>query len=148
MDVFSRTFHPAAADSGVTTALATRHLPIFRRCVEPEDSTLLVTRCALPDAPLPGDFLMLLTHRRLVVTRETRVLRRLRLHLNTTLSQLAHVAWSTDPRDGTMELSATAVDGVRERFRVRTAEPDHVWQLDALLKQVFTERRRNVSLAA
>ena len=124
-----------------------RHLPIFRRCVEADDSAVLVTRCGRPDSSVSGDFLLLLTYRRLVVTRESRILHRMGLHLNATLRQLAHVAWSTDPRDGTMELSATAVDGVRERFQMRAAQTDRVWELDALLKRVF-ERRRNVSLAA
>jgi hypothetical protein len=148
MDVFTRTFLPAAAEAGVAIPTASRHLPIFQRCVEADESAVLVTRCARPDAPASGDFLLLLTNRRLVVTRETRVLHRLGLHLNATLRQLAHIAWSTDPRDGTMELSATAVDGVRERFQMRMAQPDRVCALDALLKHVFTERRRNVSLAA
>jgi hypothetical protein len=148
MDAFSRTFLPAAAEAGVTIPTVSRHLPIFRRCVEADDSAVLVTRCARPDAPMSGDFLLLLTYRRLVVTRETRLLHRLGLHLNATLRHLAHVAWSTDVRDGTMELSATAVDGVRERFQMRVAQPDQVWHLDAVLKHVFTERRRNVSLAA
>ena len=143
MDAFTRTFLPAAAEAGVAIPTATRHLPIFQSCVEPDESAVLVTRCARPDGA-SGDFLMLLTNRRLVITRESRFLHRLGLHLNATLRHLAHVAWSTDPRDGTMELSATAVDGVRERFHLQAARQD----LDALLKHVFTERRRSVSLAA
>ena len=45
MDVFSRTFLPAAAEAGVAIPTVSRHMPIFRRCVEPDDSTVLVTRC-------------------------------------------------------------------------------------------------------
>ena len=148
MDVFSRTFLPAAAEAGVAIATVSRHMPIFRRCVEADDSTILVTRCSRPDSPLAGDFLMLLTYRRLVVTHETKVLHRLRLHLNTHLRHLSNVTWSPDVRGSAVEMCATAVDGVRERFKMRLGEPDQVWHFDALLKHVFSERRRHVSLAA
>ncbi len=47
-----------------------------------------------------------------------------------------------------MEFSATAVDGVRERFKMRFAQPDRMWRFDALLKHVFVDRRPTVSLAA
>jgi hypothetical protein len=147
MDVFSRTFLPAAAEAGVAVPTVSRHMPIFRRCVDPDDSTILVTRCARPDAPMSGDFLMLLTYRRLVVTRETRVLHRLQLHLNANLRHLSNVTWSPDPRLSTVDIAATAVDGVRERFRMRFGDGDQVWHVDGLLKHVF-ERKRNVSLAA
>ena len=148
MDVFSRTFLPAAAEAGVAIPTVSRHMPIFRRCVEPDDSTILVTRCSQPDAPMAGDFLMLLTYRRLVVTQETRVLHRLRLHLNANLRHLSNVTWSPDVRESTVEMCATAVDGVRERFKMRLSAPEQVWHFDALFKHVFSERRRNVSLAA
>ncbi|MFI5936226.1 hypothetical protein [Actinoplanes sp. NPDC051494] len=140
MDVFSRTFLPAAAEAGVTLPTVSRHLPIFRRCVDQDDATVLVTRCADPDRPRSGEFLLLLTSRRLVVTRETRVLRRLRLHLNANLRHLSDVTWSPDPMGSTVDIAATAVDGVRERFRVRVSEPDRVWRFDALFKQVFRSR--------
>ena len=57
-------------------------MPIFRRCVEPDDATVLVSRCFRPEAPMAGEFMLLLTYRRLVVTQETKVFHRLRLHLN------------------------------------------------------------------
>jgi hypothetical protein len=148
MDVFSRTFLPAAAEAGVAIPTVSRHMPVFRRCVEPDDAPILVTRCARPDVPMSGEFLMLLTYRRLVVTRETRVLHRLHLHLNANLRHLSNVTWSPDLRLSTVDIAATAVDGVRERFRMRFGDPDQVWHVDGLLKQVFTERKRNVSLAA
>jgi hypothetical protein len=148
MDVFSRTFLPAAAEAGVAIPTVSRHMPIFRRCVEPDDSAILGTRCVRPDAPMAGDFLLLLTYRRLVVTRESRVLHRLRLHLNANLRHLSNVTWSPDLRQSAVDVAATAVDGVRERFRMRLAEPEQVWHFDALLKHVFTDRKRNVSLAA
>ncbi|MET8154007.1 hypothetical protein ACIBSW_35925 [Actinoplanes sp. NPDC049668] len=141
MDVFSRTFLPAAAEAGVTIPTVSRHLPIFRRCVEPDDSTVLVTRCVCPDRPLAGEFLLLLTYRRLVVTQETRVLHRLRLHLNANLRHLSNVTWRPDLRMSAVDVAATAVDGVRERFRMRLVQPEQVWHFDALLKHVFRERR-------
>ncbi|AGL21606.1 hypothetical protein [Actinoplanes sp. N902-109] len=141
MDVFSRTFLPAAAEAGVAIPTVSRHLPVVRRCVDADDATVLVTRCVSPDRPLSGDFLMVLTHRRLVITQETRVLHRLRLHLNANLRHLSDVTWSPDLRQSAVEVSATAVDGVRERFRIRLGRPDRVRHFDALLKQVFRERR-------
>ncbi|OJF12472.1 hypothetical protein [Couchioplanes caeruleus] len=147
MDVFSRTFLPAAAEAGVAIPTVSRHMPIFRRCVEPDDTTVLVTRCVNPDRPLAGDFLLLLTYRRLVITQETRVLHRLRLHLNANLRHLSDVTWNPDLRQSAVEVAATAVDGVRERFRMRVGEPDRVWHFDALLRHVFRDRR-SLSIAA
>ena len=133
MDVFSRTFLPAAAEAGVAIPTVSRHMPIFRRCVEADDATVLVGRCV-------GGFMLLLTYRRLVVTSETRFLHRLRLHLNADLRHLSNVTWSPDVRRGAVELAANAVDGVRERFRLRVAGPDQVWHVADLLENVFRSR--------
>jgi hypothetical protein len=141
MDVFSRTFLPAAAEAGVPIATVSRHMPVFRRCVDPDDTTVLVTRCARPESPLAGDFMMLLTYRRLVVTQETRIFHRLRLHLNANLRHLSNVTWRPDLARPAMEVAATAVDGVRERFRMRLGEPEAVWHCDSLLQHVFRSRR-------
>ncbi|GAA4453833.1 hypothetical protein [Phytohabitans houttuyneae] len=140
MDVFSRTFLPAAAEAGVAISTVSRHMPVFRRCVEADDATVLVTRCLRPDRPMQGEFLLLLTYRRLVVTQETRVLHRLRLHLNTELRHLSNVTWNPDPRVAAVELAATAVDGIRERFWIKTGHPKQVWHLDALLSHAFRPR--------
>ncbi|MEW2382569.1 hypothetical protein AB0873_10835 [Micromonospora sp. NPDC047707] len=142
MDVFSRTFLPAAAEAGVAMQTASRHMPVFRRCVGSGDATILVTRCSRPDRSVAGEYLLLLTHRRLVVTQQTRVLHRLRLHLNTELRELSNVTWSPDPRLHSIELAATAIDGVRERFLIRTRHPKQMWQLDALLNHAFRTRVR------
>jgi hypothetical protein len=114
-------------------------MPIFRRCVEADDPTVLVTRCLRPDRTMTGDYLLLLTHRRLVVTHESRVLRRLRLHLNADLRHLSNVTWNPGLRQPAVELAATAVDGVRERFLMRLPDPHQVWHVDALLKHVFRD---------
>ena len=140
MDVFSRTFLPAAAETGVATPTATRHLPILRSCVASGDATVLVARCSRPAQPAYGEYLLLLTYRRLVVTQQSRLLHRLRLHLNTELRHLNNVIWNSDPRTSMVELAATAVDGVRERFLIRAGRPTQLWQLDALLSYVFPPR--------
>lgn len=145
MDVFSRTFLPAAAEAGVAIPTVSRHMPIFRRCVEPDDATVLVSRCFRPDAPMSGEFMLLLTYRRLVVTQETKVFHRLRLHLNANLRHLSNVTWNPDFTRSAMEVAATAVDGVRERFRLRLGEPEAVWHFDALLQHVFRTRRAAVA---
>ncbi|MFF0470474.1 hypothetical protein [Micromonospora zamorensis] len=142
MDVFSRTFLPAAAEAGLAVQTVSRHMPVFRRCVGSGDATILVTRCSRPDRPVTGDYLLLLTHRRLVVTQQTRLLHRLRLHLNTELRELSNVTWSPDPRLQSVEMAATAIDGIRERFLIRTSHPKQVWQLDALLNHAFRTRLR------
>lgn len=143
MDVFSRTFLPAAAEAGIATQTASRHMPVFRRCVGSGDAPILVTRCSRPNrSATAGEYLLLLTHRRLVVTRQTRVLHRLRLHLNTELRELSDVTWGPDPRLHCLELAATAIDGVRERFVIRTRHPKQVWQLDELLNHAFRTRVR------
>ncbi|TCB92692.1 hypothetical protein E0H26_23860 [Micromonospora zingiberis] len=143
MDVFSRTFLPAAAEAGLAVQTATRHMPVFRRCVGSSDATVLVTRCSRPDRPMSGEYLLLLTHRRIVITRQTRVLHRLQLHLNTELRELSNVTWSPDPRLHSVELAATAIDGIRERFLIRTQQPSQVWQLDALFNHAFRTRVRS-----
>jgi hypothetical protein len=137
MDVFSRTFLPAAAEAGLAAQSVSRHMPVFRGCVGSGDATILVARCSRPARPVTGEYLLLLTHRRLVVTRQTRVLHRLRLHLNSGLRELSLVTWHPDPRTPGVELAATAIDGVRERFLLRVQHPRQVWQWDALLGQAF-----------
>ncbi|XVU25379.1 hypothetical protein ACQPZJ_50815 [Actinoplanes sp. CA-054009] len=137
MDVFSRTFLPAAAEAGVAIPTVSRHMPIFRRCIEPDEKTVLVSRCLRPDAPMSGEFMLVLTYRRLVVTQETKVLHRLRLHLNTNLRHLSNVSWQPEPRRSTVDVTATAVDGVRERFRMRLSSPKAVIHFDKLLQNVF-----------
>jgi hypothetical protein len=140
VDVFSRTFLPATAEAGLSMATVTRHMHVMRRCVEPHDGAVLVTKCTRPDRPTGRDYLMVLTYRRLVVTQESRVLRQLRLHLNTELRHLGNVVWHPDQRMSAVVFAATAIDGVRERFLIKVANPKQVWHLDALLTHVFKPR--------
>jgi hypothetical protein len=147
MDVFTRTFSLAAAEAGVAVPAVSRHLSVFRSCIEPDDAAVLVTRCVRSDVPAAGEFLLLLTYRRLMVTKQSRILHRMRVHLNTNLRHLSSVTWSPDLSDSAVEIAATAVDGVRERFTMHVGEPDRMWHFDALLKHVFVDRKRRVSLA-
>lgn len=112
-------------------------MPVLRRCVERGDVTVLVTRCTRPDRPTHGGCLLLLTEHRLVVTQETWVMHRLRLHLNAELRHLSNVTWNPDPKLSSLELAATAIDGVRERFIIRAHHPTQVRHLDALLSHAF-----------
>ncbi|BEL10745.1 hypothetical protein Q0Z83_089360 [Actinoplanes sichuanensis] len=139
MDVFLSTFHPAAEAAAAMPA-ANRHLPIFRRCVDSDDPAVLVTRCVRPGAPLSGEWLLLLTGRRLVVTQDTRPLHRLRLHLNANLRHLRNVTWRLDLSKPGIELAVTAIDGVRERFRMRLGDSDTVWRAESLLRESFVAK--------
>jgi len=139
LDTFSRTFLPAAAEAGVAIPTVSRHMPILRRCVGPRDATVLVARCSRRHHTLGGgrSHLLLLTRRRLVVTAESRLLRRLRLHLNSALQHLADVTWTAEPALGGIHLSATAIDGVREHFWIRIDEPEQLERVDELLHEAF-----------
>jgi len=117
-DDLSRRLSEAAAEAGIDAATVARHLPILRRCVPDDDAPVLFVR-----ADRPGDratYLVLLTAGRLVVVAESRVLRRRRLHLHADPRHLLDVLWTAEPTLGGVALSATAIDGVREHFWLRT----------------------------
>lgn len=135
MDVISRTFLPVTLEAGV--AIPSRHQTIVERCVEAGDEAVLVTRCTRPEAPLAGEYLFLLTRRRLVVIQRTAVLHRLRLHLNVNLRHLSNVTWRPDLSRPALEMAATAVDGVRERFRMKFSNTESVWLFESKLREVF-----------
>jgi hypothetical protein len=112
----------AAAITGADAATVTRLLPILRSCVPHDDAPVLLARASRSDDR--ASYLLLLTEHRLVVTAETRILRRQRLHLNADLRHLGDVLWTPEPALGGVALSATAMDGVREHFWIRTADVD------------------------
>ena len=136
MDAFARTFLPAAADAGLDMPTISRHLPVFRRCLG-ADPVLLVTRCTRADRPLAGEYLLVLTRNRLVVTHESRLVHKLRLHLDAPIHELAHVRWAPDLLQTSVQLAATAIDGIRERFTIKVRHPDAVWHLDETFGYVF-----------
>lgn len=140
MDVFSRTFLPATAESGIPIPVISRHMPVLRRCVAPEDTTLLVARCGRVGQPMIASVLLLLTNRQLVVSRESRVLHKVQLHLAAQLRDLSDVAWTPDLRLRSVELTATAPDGAPERFWIRVNDPRRVAHVDALFSHAFRSR--------
>jgi hypothetical protein len=118
MDVFSRTF-------------TGNHMTILSRCVEPTDEPVLVGRWACG--------FLLLTRRRLVVTRQSKLLHRMRLHLNADVRHLSNVNLTVEDSGRTLVVNLTAVDGVRERFGLRMAE-DRVRRAEELFRTVLGER--------
>lgn len=141
MDVFSRTFLPATSEARLPIPVVSRHMPILRRCVSPAEQTLLVARCHRPGGTaMVGSFLLLLTNRSLVLTYETRLLHRVRLHLATDVRGLHHVTWTPDPRLRTVELAASTAEGVRERFWISVTDTRRIWHLDALFSHAFRSR--------
>jgi hypothetical protein len=139
MDLFARTFLPAAADAGLDLPAISRHLPVFRYCLG-ADAVLLVTCCTRQDRPF-AEYVLALTRHRLVILHESRVVHRVRLHLDAPLHELADVRWAADPTGTTLELSATAIDGVRERFTLRPRRPDALARLDTRLAAAFGAAR-------
>jgi hypothetical protein len=115
------------------------HRSILQRCVEPGDEAVLV-------APWVQGCLML-TKRRLVVTRKAGMLRRKSLHLNATFAHLSNVSWTVDARNR-LEVSLTAVDGVRERFVLRLSDHDQVREAEECLRSVMIPRREDFAAVA
>ncbi|MEV6303847.1 hypothetical protein AB0M02_30880 [Actinoplanes sp. NPDC051861] len=144
--MFLSTFHTAAEAGTVSPPTASRHLSIFRNCVDQDDPAVLVARCARPGGPLSGNYHLLLTRRRMVVVQETRPLRRLRLHLHANLRHLSNVTWRLDLAKPSIEVAVTAMDGVRERFRMKLGDSDAVWRVEELLRAVFQGRREPVAV--
>lgn len=138
--MFSRTFLPATSEAGLAIPVVSRHMPVLRRCVTPEETTVLVTRCQRPATPMAGAFLLLLTNRRLVISREGRLLRRAQLHLSAPLRELTNVIWISDERAPAIELAVTGVDGIRERFWIPLPDQFRVRHVDALLSHAFRPR--------
>lgn len=115
-------------------------MPVLRRCVSAEETTVLVARCQRPGTPMAGAFLLLLTNRRLVVSREGRLLRRVHLHLAAPLRDLVNVIWIADERANAVELAATTTDGLRERFWIPLPDAVRVRHVDVLLSHAFRAR--------
>jgi hypothetical protein len=137
MDRFDRTFLAAAVQAALPSAAVARHLPVLRRWIDPDQTVLLLVRCALLDRPHRSDHLMMLTRERLVVTSESRLLHRARPHLDTAVADMTHARWEPDPAGTSIEFTATASDGVRERFLIAARRRDALWQLDATFAYVF-----------
>jgi hypothetical protein len=140
LDPFSRTFLPAATAAQVPQPMANRHARVLRSCAGSRDDVVLVASCVRTNRRLrrgAPNSLIMITRSRLVVTSETRILRRLRLYLNADVTHLADVTWSPEPDRGALQFAATAVDGIREHFWIRLARADDVVRLDGLLRELF-----------
>jgi hypothetical protein len=116
-------------------------MPVLRSRVTPEETTVVVAQCRLSGQPLAGArMVLLLTNRHLVVSRESRLLRRPRLHLASDVRDLTDVMWAADRRWCSIELAVTTRDGIRERFLIPARDARRVRRLDALFSNVFRYR--------
>jgi hypothetical protein len=148
-DSFSRSFQPAATAAQIPVTTANRHAAVLRRCAGTRDRVTVVAPCYSSNQPFgrgrPSKLLMV-TSRRLVVTSQSPLLRRLTLHLNAELDQLTDVTWTVEPDQNAVELALTAMDGVREHFWIRLADAEQLRRLNETLTLVF--RRTSLDLAA
>jgi hypothetical protein len=136
LDVFSRTFYPLAAQTGIPMRTLRRHLQVYRRYTDGDDSTMLVSRCARAARPDAGPYLMLLTREQLVVTKETGYIRHPRVYLQVPVSQLQAVTWTADPDGASVDLAMSTPRG-RERFSIQALYARQTWRLDVALGRVF-----------
>ena len=134
LDTFTRTFLPATALAKLPAGTVSRHVQVLRHCAGDRDSVAVIARCTT-QAHRRNVFM--LTRHRLVVTSESPLLRRVRLHLNADLHQLADVTWTPEPARTGIQLGLTAIDGVRENLWVRLGSTAETWRLDEALKQAF-----------
>jgi hypothetical protein len=148
MDMFDRTFLPAATGAGLSMPTISRHISIFRRRLGAGEPVLMLTRCLRPDRPRSGEYLLALSRQRLVITHESRLAHRIRLHLDAPIHELSYVDWIPDPRLSSMEFAATAIDGIRERFWIRAEHPKAMSVLDATFGYVFQTGSRSLIPAA
>ncbi|MGH3714666.1 MAG: hypothetical protein ACRDT4_14580 [Micromonosporaceae bacterium] len=138
MDEFSRTLLPAAAESGLSLTTLSRHAPVLRRNVADTDPVLVVSRAVRADRPGHGEFVLLVSQARVVATRETRILRRIKPHLDAGVPSLVNVTWVPDPRGSMVELAFTLAS-TRHRFLITAPDRHQVWRLDALFGQTFLQ---------
>ncbi|MQA24769.1 MAG: hypothetical protein GEU94_04715 [Micromonosporaceae bacterium] len=129
---------PAAAESELPVTTVSRHAPVLRRNVPDRDPVLIVARCVRAERPWQGEFILMITRERLVITQETRMLSRIRPHLDAPIGSLANVAWSADPRRSAMELAFT-IDTGRHRFIIQAPHRHQVWRLDAMFGRIFQQ---------
>ncbi len=134
LDTFSCTFLPATALAKLSAATIHRHVQVLRGCAGDRDTVAVVARCT---SRAGRRSVLMLTRNRLVITAESPVLRRVSLHLNAELHQLADITWTPEPGRTGVQLGVTAIDGVRENMWVRLPNKSEMWRLDEALKQAF-----------
>jgi hypothetical protein len=138
MDEFSRTLLPAAAESGIPLTTVSRHMPVLRRGIAETDTVLVAARAILSDRPWYGDLMLMITESRLVVTREKKLLRRIKPYVDASVPGVKNVTWKADPRQSEIELAFT-LGNTRHRFLMDVPDRHQVWRLDAVFGRLFLQ---------
>lgn len=147
MDLFSRTMLACSAEAGLTTTALARHVPLLRRNIRAGDQVSLLSRGVGSDGLGSGDHILMLTGERLVVTRQSRLLGRVRLCLDAPVSAIENLRWSADPAGPGVELNFTVLEGPgateprRWHFWLPASHAKRVWRIDALLARAFRRPR-------
>jgi hypothetical protein len=103
----------------------------------------LLSRCVGSDGLGSGDHVLMLTGERMVVTRQSRLLGRVRLCLDAPVAAIENLRWSADPAGPGVELNFTVLEGPgaseprRWHFWLPAAHAKRVWRIDALLACAF-----------
>lgn len=154
MDFFSRTMLACSAEAGLTSTALTRHVSLLRRNIGPNDQVSLLSRCVGSDGLGSGDHVLMLTGERMVVTRQSRLLGRVRLCLDAPVAAIENLRWSADPAGPGVELNFTVLEGPgatephRWHFWLPAAHAKRVWRIDALLARAFRRPKADSSPAA
>jgi hypothetical protein len=147
MDLFSRTMLACSAEAGLTTTALSRHVPLLRRNIRAGDQVSLLSRGVGSDGLGSGDHILMLTGERLVVTRQSRLLGRVRLCLDAPVAAIENLRWSADPAGPGVELNFTVLEGPgaaephRWHFWLPASHAKRVWRIDALLARAFRRPR-------
>jgi hypothetical protein len=147
MDLFSRTMLACSAEAGLTTTALARHVPLLRRNIRAGDQVSLLSRGVGSDGLGSGDHILMLTGERMVVTRQSRLLGRVRLCLDAPVSAIENLRWSADPAGPGVELNFTVLEGPgateprRWHFWLPATHAKRVWRVDALLARAFRRPR-------
>ncbi|MFC3492808.1 hypothetical protein [Glycomyces rhizosphaerae] len=143
MDLFSRTMLACSAEAGLTSTALSRHVPLLLRNIGPGDQVSLLSRCVGSDGLGSGDHVLMLTGQRMVVTRQSRLLGRVRLCLDAPVTAIENLRWSADPAGPGVELNFTVLEGPgateprRWHFWLPATHAKRVWRIDALLARAF-----------
>ncbi|MBA3488046.1 MAG: hypothetical protein H0T78_00605 [Longispora sp.] len=138
MDLFSRTVLPAAAEAGIRSLVLTQHMPVFRRCVNYDDTAVLIAECHRTGSATTGVYLMLLTERRMLVTRQSRISGRIRVHLDVSLDDLSDVVWLSNDRQSAIEF-ATTIGDTRHRFNISGHRFRQLWHVSMEFTRLFSQ---------
>ncbi|WP_198586914.1 hypothetical protein [Glycomyces xiaoerkulensis] len=143
MNRFSRTMLASSAEAGLTQTALSRHVPLLCRNVRPGERVSLLTGCVGSDGLAGGDCILMLTSERLVVTRQSRMLGRVRPCLDAPIRGVEHFRWSADPKGPGVDLGFTVPEGAgaagpgRWHFWLPAEHAKRVWRIDAVLAREF-----------